>query len=120
MAQGSRLCKDCRHFLNDYGGLGLKYGKCALTSRTTSPKIDPVDGARLGSTRELSYASLERAAYGECGIDGALYEYEADARVRFRNAWLAPLLDNSKWAAFALAYAVCLIAVFDMIRRGRL
>lgn len=113
-----RLCKDCRHFVNDSSTFSLKYGKCALTSRTTSAKVDPVDGTQIKQTRELSYASLARGPYGECGADGALYDHEADARIRFRNAWLAPMIDTAKLVTFAVAYVIVWVVSLDSIARA--
>ena len=87
-----RLCKNCRHFTNDHI-VGPKYGKCALTLRMIAPTVNPVDGAHVGPVRELMFASTQRGVHGDCGEEGILYEHEADALVRFRNAWQVPVTD---------------------------
>jgi hypothetical protein len=112
-----RLCKNCRHFIND-SITGPKYGKCVLTSRMTQPTVDPVDGAHVGPIRELQYASVERGVYGDCGEDGDLYEHEADMLVRIRNVWKVPVTDVAKFAITYFVYLVCTLLIMKALTRA--
>ncbi len=82
-------CKSCRHFLNDhYDPFTLRYGKCIIVKNSTWAHITPnlVDGSTIQPKNEYMYASLVRK-YGDCGIDGKLFEVERDMVKQFYNKY---------------------------------
>ena len=77
----------------------------------TPPTVDPVDGAHVGPVREIMYASVARGVHGDCGLDGVLYEHEADVFVRLGNAWQVPATDAAKFSVYVVCYAMMLRAL---------
>lgn len=105
-----RLCKNCKHFYNDFAvPFTVKHGRCALTRRDIPAEVNPVDGALKTVRADYDYASIERSAYGKCGPEGALFEPEENSGQRIVNAYGAPMVAASKGAA-ALAAFVLLMA----------
>jgi hypothetical protein len=107
-------CKNCRHFFNDSViPFTLKYGKCGLTRNDIPSRVDPVDGAVEKPVVDYSYASTERQSYGDCGMDGNLFELETDRLRLMRNWYAAPVKSTAAYVAtllsYFLAYAVMLI-----------
>ena len=98
-------CKNCRHFLNDSGiPFTLKYGKCALTREDIPSRVDPVDGAVEKPVVNYSFASSARKSYGDCGVDGKLFELETDRVRLIRNRFAAPVKAMAA-SALLLSYA---------------
>lgn len=78
----TKLCKDCKYFMNSNIPFTLAYGRCKLSQRIIPPMIDPVSGSEMPSKTEYGYASVMRKH--ECE-DGKLYQYEEDSMKRFLN-----------------------------------
>ena len=85
----TRLCKNCKYFMNDVFFLpfaGLGYGKCRHAQASSAVDVmDVIDGSRVES-----FARVERNLYGKCGVEGRLYERETDSSQRLRNCYAAP------------------------------
>ena len=108
MAIVTKLCKNCRHFVNDSLLLWTpKYGKCLLARTDTQQTTDPVDGRIIAPTVSFSYATTERK-WGTCGEEGLRYEREPDGMQALRNVYAAPALGTAKGTLLTAAYLGCL------------
>jgi hypothetical protein len=108
MSTAIKLCKNCRHFVNDSLLLwSPQSGKCRL-ARTDTPQTNhPVDGRIVAPTVSFSYAIIERK-WGKCGEEGLLYEREPDRMQALRNLYAAPALSAAKGTLLMAAWAGCL------------
>jgi hypothetical protein len=110
-AAATKLCKHCRHFVNDSMLRSPKFGKCRLTRSDTAGRIHPVDGRVVAPTVSHSYASTERSKWGACGEAGLRYEREPDGLQALRNAYAAPALGAAKGALLVAAWVGCVAVV---------
>jgi hypothetical protein len=110
MQTRSIACKNCRHFLNDhYDPFTLRYGKCTIVKSNPWVDITPnlVDGStnNIQPKNEYQYASSMRK-YGDCGIDGKLFEAERDMVKQFYNKYGCSTITMAK------IYVVIFIVMF--------
>ena len=109
MSNAMKLCKNCRHFVNDSVTLWTpKYGKCRLARIDTPQTTNPVDGRVVAPTVSHWYASTERGKWGKCGEEGLLYEREPDRMQALRNRYAAPALSAAKCTLLIAAWTGCM------------
>jgi len=67
-----RLCIQCKHFKKAFFSED-KFGKCALSPRVIEDDNYEVTGIVIAEKIDHRFCSIERR-YGECGVEGKLFE----------------------------------------------
>jgi hypothetical protein len=112
MSSVIKLCKNCRHFVNDSPLLwSPQFGKCRLARSETPQTTDPVDGRIVNPSVTFSHATTERKWGTACGMDGLRYEREPDNMQVLRNMYAAPALGAAKNTTYVAAWLGCLAYV---------